>query len=315
MYRRGEQVCKIWAKQNKPSNQPLSPQEESGAHTHDDESRTTVTDKTREENLGCKNNNRCRFDQSMCDILGRIIILKVFSHQLQPDFTVTVPGSIPAPNMFIVSANQIADNAASQAYQSYTTGGIGVIDHGSHLHYPPFSPKWCFSFEGNLTNKGATKVFYDRLDDELILRLQLRTKQGLFFRLQNQNALHTDFIGDDTLYRQLVKMVAMCWTRCIYRQPDIARMLWKRWRTLEQNQSVIDNIPLELPKNWKEIPTIYNNIIRACPFCQPTLDIRSKIGNLEHLHLYCTSQYLHEARVHCNEKLERAIFNLYNFAS
>jgi hypothetical protein len=52
----------------------------------------------------------------MYDCLGRVIIIKVYSHQLTSDFRITVPGNTPSPNSFSVSANQIADNAASYVY-------------------------------------------------------------------------------------------------------------------------------------------------------------------------------------------------------
>jgi hypothetical protein len=87
-------------------------------------------------------------------------------------------GKIPQPNMFVASANQLVDNAATQArclsMSTYT-------DEYNKVFYPAFSPKWCFSFEGGLANKGATKVFQEKLDMELILRQQHRPKQGLLF--------------------------------------------------------------------------------------------------------------------------------------
>jgi hypothetical protein len=56
----------------------------------------------------------------MYDCLGRIIIIiKVFSHQLNPDFSIKRRGESPRPNTFVVSANQIADNAVTQAHKIY----------------------------------------------------------------------------------------------------------------------------------------------------------------------------------------------------
>jgi len=43
--------------------------------------------------------------------------------------------------------------------------------------------------------------------------------------------------------------------------------------------------------------------------------VENRKGNLEHLHLYCPSKPLTQARSHCNEKVEEALTNLYNFAS
>jgi len=59
------------------------------------------------------------FDSSMLDCLGRIIIVKVSSHQVNSDFTLKSPRKKLTPYAFIVSANQIADNAATQAQTIY----------------------------------------------------------------------------------------------------------------------------------------------------------------------------------------------------
>jgi hypothetical protein len=60
---------------------------------------------------------------------------------------------------------------------------------------------------------------------------------------------------------------------------------------------------------------IANNIIRACPFCSTTSEICNKIGNIEHLHLYCSSRHLKETRFYCNQKIENATLKLYDYAS
>jgi hypothetical protein len=39
--------------------------------------------------------------------------------------------------------------------------------------------RWCFTFDGQVVGKDLTKILRDRLDDELIFRLQHRDKQGL----------------------------------------------------------------------------------------------------------------------------------------
>jgi len=61
-------------------------------------------------------------------------------------------GIKPSPNTFVVSANQIADNVAEQAHMLGVRHGVN--EHGYNLcTYPPFSPRWSFSFDGHLTNK------------------------------------------------------------------------------------------------------------------------------------------------------------------
>jgi hypothetical protein len=60
--------------------------------------------------------------------------------------------------MFAIYANQFADNAATQA-RSLTNviPGVNMADY-VNFYYTPFSPTWCFSFEGSLTNKGGTTI-------------------------------------------------------------------------------------------------------------------------------------------------------------
>jgi hypothetical protein len=246
----------------------------------------------------------------MYDLLDRIIVVKVFSHQLNSDFTIKDQGNTPRPNLFVVSGNQIADNAAEQA-RRITNKFTNNIDR---VYYPPFSARWCFAFEGSLTNKGATKVMQTKMDDELILRQRLRVKQGLFNRLAPFIGTRPEQIGDESLLRIIVKMTAPCWTRCIYRYPPLANQTWKFWRSL---QSPTDQIALstDIPKNWKKIARISDNIIRACPFCSTLGQDGSKRGNLEHLHLYCQKSHLRKTREHCNRKLEEALHNVYNFAA
>ncbi len=84
------------------------------------------------------------------------------------------------------------------------------------MFYPVFSPRWCFTFNGRITNKGATRVLHEKLDDELLFRVQHREKQGLFYRLLTYIGLKAEQIGNESLLRNIIKLVAPCWTRCIY---------------------------------------------------------------------------------------------------
>jgi hypothetical protein len=62
-----------------------------------------------------------------------MIIMKVYSHQLTEDF-------------------HVADNAFTQSCSlTNAIPGVNIADYDK-LYYTPFSPKWCFCFEGNLTN-------------------------------------------------------------------------------------------------------------------------------------------------------------------
>jgi len=84
--------------------------------------------------------------------------MKVYSHQLNNDFLIASAGKSLQPNMFVVSANQIADNTAEQPRHLATFS----LDWDK-LFYPPFSPQWSFSFDRSRTNKGVTKLFHEKL--------------------------------------------------------------------------------------------------------------------------------------------------------
>jgi hypothetical protein len=98
----------------------------------------------------------------MYDLLGHIIIVKVSSHQQDSNMELENSQRKPCPNLFVTSANQIADNAATQAHGVYE---LQASMESDICYYPPFSSRCSFSFEGALTNKGATKVLYQKIDE------------------------------------------------------------------------------------------------------------------------------------------------------
>jgi hypothetical protein len=168
-----------------------------------------------------------------------------------------------------------------------------------------------------LCNKGATKIFQERFDDELILWLQHRAKQGVFHRLSTFSGLKTEQIGHESLLQNILKQTAPCWTRCIYHYPPLTALIWKRWRSSLPEENMT-NVPINLPKGWQNNSHIADTIIKGCPFCpssRHSIDAAKIIGNLEHLHLYCTSPIISDVRHHCSQKNEHAIPELYNFAS
>jgi hypothetical protein len=61
---------------------------------------------------------------------------------------------------------------------------------------------------------------------------------------------------------------------------------------------------------------VYQKTGRKYHTLQTTLSKpNERIGNLEHLHLYCKSSTLVNTRIYCYHKIERANHNLYDFAS
>ena len=212
----------------------------------------------------------------------------------------------------MVSANQFADNAATQAIKASKALKEYKYDQ---CFYPPFSPRWCFSFEGKLATKGATKVLREKMDEELILRQQHREKQGLFFRLAPFTNLSAEYIGDQSILRSIVKMTAECWTRRLYRNPSLANLMWKRWRDTQHHKPYFATLPEDVPKDWQKRPVICNFIIKACPLCSCSNSTDNMKGNLEHLHIYCPSRPLEKVRNFCNQKIEQALLALYDFAA
>jgi hypothetical protein len=119
LYERGEEICKLCALHKNSTNkncsevqstisQNLSYNEESSEESSTDHSIETTSIQ------GHKEKNRYHFDSTMVDTLEWILVLKVYAHQLNRDYTVKSPGKQPSPNLLVVSANQHADNVANQ---------------------------------------------------------------------------------------------------------------------------------------------------------------------------------------------------------
>jgi len=115
----------------------------------------------------------------------------------------------PIPNLFISSANQIADNASTQAQRLYENQHENLIDA---CFYPPFSPRRNFSFKGYLIKKGVTNLYYGKIDEEFSLRMQHRCKQGVLLRMSSFNSLSSEQIGDKFVLMNIMKLTAPCWT-------------------------------------------------------------------------------------------------------
>jgi hypothetical protein len=129
-----------------------------------DDSSSTASDIYNDLNADTET-NRYRFDDTMFDILPNIVIVKVFSHQLDNEFISKCPGKNPKLNICVASANQFADNAVSNAHDIIAYNQLIQ----ENLRYPAFSPRWCFSCEGINILNGAHKLLNQRIDDELFL--------------------------------------------------------------------------------------------------------------------------------------------------
>jgi hypothetical protein len=113
----------------------------------------------------------------------------------------------------------------------------------------------------------------------------------------------------------IVKLTAPCWTRSINHYPPLANQIWKQWKTTLSDEDKM-NTPCNIPKAWQKTPRVAQKIIKVCPFCNSdTRETNGSIGNLEHLHQYCTGPILVDVRNHCNQKIEDALFDIYDYAS
>jgi len=210
----------------------------------------------------------------MYDLLQSKIVMKVYSHQLDHTFHTSVADKAPQPNMFIVSARHLTTDTMHLQWNK--------------IFYPPFSAQWSFSFDGSLATKGATKLFQDKLDTELIYRHQCRPKQGIFYRMLPFIGLSTQQIGDESMLRNIVKMTAPSWTRWLYRYPQLVSQAWETWyHSLTADEQA--NVPSTLPKDWRKDQWASDHVLRVCPACSLHRKNRKceRMGTLEHMHLYC----------------------------
>jgi L-lactate utilization protein LutC len=247
--KKGEEVCRSWASNGKDTckrmERELNQQTYFMEALEDDDtysSEMSHTTKLSAITVPVSEKNRYRFDSSMVDLLGCVIILKVFSHQLNGDFSIKTIGKQPNLNLFVISANQIVDNATKQAAQILKS----TRDDYEQIYYPVLSPRWCFSFEGQITNIGATKILHKKMDEELFFRLQYWPKQGLFYQLHSFNGLKTEQIANESMLQNIVKQIAPCWTRSIYCYPPLANQIWKHWRD-SLNETIKLNTPSNIP--------------------------------------------------------------------
>jgi hypothetical protein len=70
----------------------------------------------------------------------------------------------------------------------------------------------------------------------------------MYLRLAPHNSLTANQIGDETILRNIVKMTAPCWTRCLYRYPPLVNQTWHYQRFLMLDDIDDELIPDSLPK-------------------------------------------------------------------
>jgi len=146
MYNRGEKICRKWAENNKWNSANVEKCNDTSCSSmswdKDSSSQESNTFRSSAANDSATIQPQ-QFDSTKYVCLGRIIIIKVYSHQLHADLMVKNVGGNPYPNSFVVSANQIADNAAVQAHllgqRHYTN-----VNEYKICTCSPFSPRWSF---------------------------------------------------------------------------------------------------------------------------------------------------------------------------
>jgi hypothetical protein len=69
-------------------------------------------------------------------------------------------------------------------------------------------------------------------------------------------------------------------------------LIWQIWYE-QLSPELQQNTPPDLPSGWQKVPSIADEIIRKCPFSVSCDNATMpRIGNLEHLHVYCSSPIL-----------------------
>jgi hypothetical protein len=254
---------------------------------------------------------RYKFTKDMVDILDIHIILKVFSHQLTKSLNIKTQGEYPAPNLFITSGNQYADNAAEQCHNFQAilpTAAQHQPKLAHEIFIAPFSARYVFTHKGYTSSKSASTVLKEKANDELILRLQHRRSQGLLQRLLPFIGLKVNELGEETTGRDIMRNTAPCHTRKIYNSSELASNIYQRYFLHLSAEEKENYLPHLDPKWQKDQATVA--IIKACPFCYKPCP-----GNLTHLHLYCQNELLVNARHLCYDQIEKSLTMMYTFAT
>ena len=223
---------------------------------------------------------RTKFNKDMWTKLGRNYIMKIYSHQDKDQES--------CPNKFCTSANEIADMAAD------ITKKIDLSwKKERHIYIPPFSNEFIFTLDGKSADKGASKLFRERQDKELLYRVRARGKQGSWFRVMEQSGIKFNHIGEKGTHKNIVRGTASSWNRTVYMNnlltDDIQRI-----------NTGVSPVP-----NWKEDIDLSCKV-KQCPFCDKEVS-----GSLEHLHMACENETLLELRSCFHKDMEEYLRLLY----
>jgi hypothetical protein len=94
MYKQGETICKLWADQKSSITTTTTTYDDNSSTSstsRDDKAPSSASDLSNTEDYTKPlPKNHYQFDSIMYDCLGHIITIKVFSHQLNSEFTVKV---------------------------------------------------------------------------------------------------------------------------------------------------------------------------------------------------------------------------------
>ena len=83
------------------------------------------------------------------------IILQVYSHQLTTKVWLTKEGTIPAPNMFAVSANEFANIIVDLTMKKKLRNSKS--EWHTQAKVPPFMPQFRYTYQGATLEQGAGK--------------------------------------------------------------------------------------------------------------------------------------------------------------
>ena len=311
---KGQQTCQEWCSKTTQLDTTTLPLDGDHAIESDEWNEDEEDDNTDEEPTqthATEHKTRYKFTKDMLDLIGIHIILKVFSHQLTQNFMVNSHGKHPAPNPFITSGNQYADNAAEQCHKLKPTLPTEAQNQPKLAHeicMAPFSPRCVFTHEGYTASKSASAILKEKANRELILRLQHRRSHGLLQHLLPFIGLEFNELGEETMGRDIIRNTAPCHTRKIYTNSDLASNIYRRYY-LHLSEEEKENNLTHLDSQWQSNQATVA-VIKKCPFCDKACP-----GNLTHLHLYCRNDLLINARHFCYDQIENAMEKIYKLAA
>ena len=228
-------------------------------------------------------------------------IVKIDSHQINPDGTSRNRYPAITPCLWLVTANQLADDAASF--------GVRTLPCPASLAPTVPAPvkfmaglRFCIVWQGRRLDRDTSADIRTLASREMHRRTCNCPSQGLICRAQPYCRKSCAVVALRGLLRRLVRHWAHAHTRSMYQNSD-----YRAWNTtdIEATVTARDVAPYEAPVvPTQKIPSRY----LQCPLClhaQPALT-QAPHGNITHHHRFCRDPVITTARCRLTDQLEAA---------